>query len=122
MTKEQVILFIFFLLISKNQWKIIIVLIFIYFYYKLEENTKTPISENVKEFNNYINNINYECPDNFYYNKYINLEKLKNKYPKELIKYEQIKLINSMLHQIPLKKEEYNKWINYKNELLNEII
>lgn len=112
MTKEQLILFVFFYLMIKNQWKIITVLIFIYFYFSINEEIKTKTSEEVKLFSQEVSK------DNYYYNKFINLEKLKEKYPVQIIRYEQIKVINSMLNKIPINDNIKNKWYNIKKDLL----
>lgn len=112
MTKEQLILFVFFYLMIKNQWKIITVLIFIYFYFSINEEIKTKTSEEVNIFSQKVSK------DNYYYNKFINLEKLKEKYPIELIRYEQVKVINGMLNKIPLNDTIKSKWYNIKNDLL----
>jgi hypothetical protein len=120
MTKEQIVLFIFFLLVIKNQWKIITVLIFIYFYFSINNNVKeTKISDEVKKFNTELNNINYYSSDDYYYNKYMKLEALINKYPIEFIRYEQIKVINGMLTQIPITPEVESKWLSIRKELLS---
>jgi hypothetical protein len=121
MTKEQIILFIFFYLIANNNWKIITILIFIYLFYKIDDPAKNNISIEVKTFNEAINDVNFLEAKNFYYKKFLNLEKLKGRYPIALIRHEQIKTINGMLLQIPLNDTMQNKWLMIRNYLQKEI-
>jgi hypothetical protein len=120
-TKDQIVLFIFFLLLINNQWKIIMVLIFIFFYFKLENPAKQKVSLEVQTFNDAINKINFNQPDNFYYKKFLKLETLKDKYPIGLVRHEQIKTINGMLLQIPLTEEEESKWLVIRDKLSQQI-
>lgn len=112
MSKEQIVLFIFFYLLIKNQWNIIAILVFIYLFYSMNNPMKTNISEEVKLFSEQVSK------DNYYYNKFMNLEKLKDKYPLKLIRYEQLKIINSMIQKIPITDELHEKWYNLKKELI----
>ena len=97
------------------------VLIFIFFYFKLENPAKQKVSLEVQTFNDAINKINFNQPDNFYYKKFLKLETLKDKYPIGLVRHEQIKTINGMLLQIPLTEEEESKWLVIRDKLSQQI-
>jgi hypothetical protein len=118
-SKEQFILFLFFILLAYKQWKIITILVFIFYFTKLKDDSKNMISKEVGSFNDAINQINFYESENFYYKKFMKLEALKGKYPIEMIRNEQIKTINGMLIQIPLTPSDETKWLNIRDKLLN---
>jgi hypothetical protein len=117
-SKEQFILFLFFLLIRYEKWNIITILVFIFIFEKIRNDSKSSVSKEIASFNDSLNNINFYESENFYYKKFLKLEALKNKYPLQMIRNEQIKTINGMLIQIPLSPSDETKWLAIRDTLL----
>ena len=117
-SKEQFILFLFFLLIRYEKWNIINILVFIFIFEKIRDDSKLSVSKEIAIVNDGLNNVNFYESENFYYKKFLKLEALKDKYPLQMIRNEQIKTINGMLIQIPLTPSDETKWLAIRENLL----
>ena len=113
-TNLQIIFFILCYLFIYGHYNIIIILIFIYYYLTTSQQSDkmTNISLEVKKLNDIINSENSE-----YYEKFIKLNTLVQKYPIKEIRLEQIKIINQMLYLVELDKNSELYWDSIKLNL-----
>jgi len=113
-SKKSIVLFIFFVLLVKKQWKIILILVFAYYFLQFEQSEPyTTIDKHIEQVNRAIDE-----EELYYLEKYQKLESLKDEYPLRKIRMEQVKVINQMLYNVPLSREQEAKWNQIKLTLM----
>ena len=128
-SKLQITFFILCYLVVYGHYNIIIILIFIYYFMTAPKQSDeiTSIMKEVKKLNDIIK----QCSDSTlferntllngktidYYDKFVKLEQLQDKYSLKDIRMEQVKIINQMLYLVELDKEHEAFWDSIKLNL-----
>jgi hypothetical protein len=128
-SKLQITFFILCYLVVFGYYNIIFILIFIYYFWTASKESDEIISimKEVKKLNEIIK----QCSDSTlinrntlingknidYYDKFVKLEELQDKYSLKDIRMEQIKIINQMLYLVELDKEHEAFWDSIKLNL-----
>ena len=115
-TKNQIVIFIFFFLLAKRKYNIIITLLFVYAFFRIKKPRDKGLLEMVAQLSQRV-----DADDHRFFRDFSRLEKMltKGQYPHSTIRREQLRILNQMLYLAPLSQTEQLQWARVRAMLLD---